>query len=50
MCTYVSTHINTAWRLAFSKDGKTYREVTDEEIAIDLAKPGRVEELRLRLS
>lgn len=40
----------TSWRLAFSKDGKTCRKVTDEEIAIELAKPGRVDELRLKLS
>lgn len=40
----------TAWRLAFSKDGKSFREVTDQEIAVELGKPGRVEELRLKLS
>lgn len=40
----------TISRLIRSPDGQAIRPVTDEEIAVELAKPSRAEVLRLRLS
>src|SRR5690606_3038139 len=37
-------------RLVRSPDGQTIKEITEHEIAFELSKEGRVEELRLKLS
>ena len=40
----------TICRLIRSKDGRTIKEITDERIALEVAKPGRIERLRKNLS
>src|SRR5690606_8710473 len=37
-------------RLVRSADGKTIREITEQEIACELARPGRVQALRVKLA
>ena len=51
---WTDTEVVTRWlrlkRLIWSKDGQTIKEITDKQIAFELANEGRVEELRLKLS